>query len=205
MVHGLFLCFFAKNSPENRTRDYFGTISLLGDIDHVQFYHKNSFLFPSFSLDQEEQEKLDRFLLFLEESGVSKILNSVNTNAQRTEEGRNIILVIYLLLFFTALLLARAHFVILNRPVISISDIFISWIKSALPSRPSLTSSISTLFPIRIRSSLLLSIISSKRLESIMMWFSLMVRKLRQMRININSFGSPLRFIFASAIRSEPF
>lgn len=126
-------------------------------------------------------------------------------NAQRTEEGRNIILVIYLLLFFTALLLARAHFVILNRPVISISDIFISWTKSALPSRPSLTSSISTLFPIRIRSSLLLSIISSKRLESIMMRFSLMVRKLRQMRININSFGSPLRFIFASAIRSEPF
>jgi len=43
------------------------------------FTTRTLFLFPSFSLDQEEQEKLDRFLLFLEESGVSKILNSVNT------------------------------------------------------------------------------------------------------------------------------
>ena len=40
------------------------------------FTTRTLFLFPSFSLDQEEQEKLDRFLLFLEESGVSKILNS---------------------------------------------------------------------------------------------------------------------------------
>ena len=169
------------------------------------FTTRTLFLFPSFSLDQEEQEKLDRFLLFLEESGVSKILNSVNTkcsaNGGRPEYNPCHLLatILYGFAFGSGTLRdieSACHFDL---------RYIISWIKSALPSRPSLTSSISTLFPIRIRSSLLLSIISSKRLESIMMWFSLMVRKLRQMRININSFGSPLRFIFASAIRSEPF
>ena len=42
------------------------------------FTTRRLFLFPSYTIDVQEQEKLDKYLLFLERSGVSEVLNSVH-------------------------------------------------------------------------------------------------------------------------------
>ena len=42
------------------------------------FTTRRLFLFPSYTIDVQEQEKLDKYLLFLERFGVSEVLNSVH-------------------------------------------------------------------------------------------------------------------------------
>lgn len=48
------------------------------------FTTRNLFLFPSFTLDEKEQEKLDRFLIVLDKSGVADVLDSVKPRDYKT-------------------------------------------------------------------------------------------------------------------------
>ena len=79
MIMSLHSSFFIKNKAQGVEPGAFWYNIFVKEIFTMfNFTTRRLFLFPSYTIDVQEQEKLDKYLLFLERSGVSEVLNSVH-------------------------------------------------------------------------------------------------------------------------------
>lgn len=67
---------YKKDAEESNLSTFFDRMFLFKETSiMLNFTTRQNFLVPSFELDLEEREKLDKFLLLLEKTGVSKFFS----------------------------------------------------------------------------------------------------------------------------------